>query len=492
LKKGFSIAVALAVVLMMAAPVFSADTKDKVGLGVRGGIFFSGGEWKLGPMGGAEIKFGVHKNVAIGLVGMYGHTKGGMLEYDANSILKMVSTDEDSLKLRIRHHIIEAAGWFNITPDAPYNFYLTAGVGVDSWRVRDKSGNKVDVADTAGNAFEFSDQALTLMFGAGVEYFIIPEFSAGLALRYHLLTSVFSQFKDEKDIGDDIDAPSGVFEIGVGVTAYLGKCDDDDKDGVCNESDQCPETPKHCIVDSVGCPIDTDGDGVCDGVDKCMDTPKGCKVDMSGCQTDADGDGVCDGLDKCPDTPKIAKVDANGCPIDTDKDGVADYLDKCPDTPRGCKVDADGCPLDEDGDGVCDGLDECPKTPAGLKVDAKGCPTDYKIDWETVLVGVTFSVNSAVLTDKDKATLDQTVDALKAFPHVRLEIQGHTDSSGAYDKNVELSQKRAQSVADYFVAKGAEAGRFDVKGYGPDKPKVDNSTAENRAKNRRVELKRLN
>jgi len=58
---------------------------------------------------------------------------------------------------------------------------------------------------------------------------------------------------------------------------------------------------------------------------------------------DSDGDGVTDDMDRCPDTPKGVTVDARGCPIDSDGDGVPDYLDKCPDTPKGAKVNAQGC-----------------------------------------------------------------------------------------------------------------------------------------------------
>ncbi|RJP69895.1 MAG: OmpA family protein [Candidatus Abyssobacteria bacterium SURF_17] len=99
---------------------------------------------------------------------------------------------------------------------------------------------------------------------------------------------------------------------------------------------------------------------------------------------DSDGDGVPDNLDKCPDTPKGVKVDKDGCPLDSDGDGVADYLDKCPDTPKGVKVDKDGCPLDSDGDGVPDYLDKCPDTPKGVTVDAAGCwiIRDLKFDYD--------------------------------------------------------------------------------------------------------------
>jgi OOP family OmpA-OmpF porin len=58
---------------------------------------------------------------------------------------------------------------------------------------------------------------------------------------------------------------------------------------------------------------------------------------------DSDGDGVTDDMDQCPDTPKGVTVDAQGCPLDSDGDGVPDYLDKCPNTPKGAKINAQGC-----------------------------------------------------------------------------------------------------------------------------------------------------
>jgi hypothetical protein len=61
LQKGFKTVTVLALVLMLTIPAFAAETTDKIGLGARGGLFLTGGEWKLGPMGGAEIKFGIPK-----------------------------------------------------------------------------------------------------------------------------------------------------------------------------------------------------------------------------------------------------------------------------------------------------------------------------------------------------------------------------------------------------------------------------------------------
>ncbi|MEA3362247.1 MAG: OmpA family protein [Thermodesulfobacteriota bacterium] len=59
---------------------------------------------------------------------------------------------------------------------------------------------------------------------------------------------------------------------------------------------------------------------------------------------DSDGDGVTDDLDRCPNTPKGAPVDKVGCPLDSDGDGVFDYFDQCPGTPAGVSVDVYGCP----------------------------------------------------------------------------------------------------------------------------------------------------
>jgi OOP family OmpA-OmpF porin len=88
---------------------------------------------------------------------------------------------------------------------------------------------------------------------------------------------------------------------------------------------------------------------------------------------DSDGDGVVDEVDKCPNTPRGITVNARGCPPDSDGDGVPDYLDQCPGTPLGVAVDNSGCPFDSDGDGVADHLDKCPNTPKGATVNEAGC-----------------------------------------------------------------------------------------------------------------------
>jgi OOP family OmpA-OmpF porin len=229
-------------------------------------------------------------------------------------------------------------------------------------------------------------------------------------------------------------------------------------------------------------PIDSDGDGVPDNLDKCPDTPRGVRVDSSGCPIDSDGDGVPDNLDKCPDTPKGVKVDSDGCPLDSDGDGVPDFLDTCPDTPKGTKVDSSGCPLDTDGDGVPDYRDECPNTPKGATVNSKGC-------W--ALTGmVLFDFNSANLKEEVFPLLDEVVKILEKNPEIKGEIQGHTDSRGAEAYNQDLSERRAKAVEDYLESKGIDRARLTSKGYGETQPIASNDTEEGRRENRRVELKR--
>ena len=96
----------------------------------------------------------------------------------------------------------------------------------------------------------------------------------------------------------------------------------------------------------VGFVSDSSGKIVGTGFGECLHTVRW-KSDMGMCgmkaDKDSDGDGVPDDKDKCPGTPKGVKVDKDGCGIDSDGDGVADYEDACPGTPRGTPVDTRGC-----------------------------------------------------------------------------------------------------------------------------------------------------
>jgi len=90
------------------------------------------------------------------------------------------------------------------------------------------------------------------------------------------------------------------------------------------------------------------------------------------------------------------------------------------------------------------------------------------------------------LTVASHAPLDAVADGLKKHTRLKVEIQGHTDSTGSVPYNMKLSQKRADSVRDYLVQNGANPDQLTTKGFGPKQPVASNKTAEGRAKNRRV------
>lgn len=261
---------------------------------------------------------------------------------------------------------------------------------------------------------------------------------------------------------------------------------DSDKDGVMDSKDKCPGTAAGIKVDATGCAKDSDGDGAADSYDRCPGTPRGVSVDATGCPTDSDGDGVADNNDKCPGTAQGVKVDASGCPIDSDGDGIADSNDKCPGTAQGVKVDASGCDInkDDDGDGIANRMDSCPGSAPGAVVDGTGC--DLKADIR--LNNVQFKTGTANLDAQSKNILNRVAATLNANPHLKFEVAGHTDNTGNYQSNVNLSESRAKSVRQYLIDNGVSASRLTARGYGPDKPVASNDTRNGRSLNRRVEL----
>lgn len=104
---------------------------------------------------------------------------------------------------------------------------------------------------------------------------------------------------------------------------------------------------------------------------------------------------------------------------------------------------------------------------------------------------VEFETDSDVITPVGQAVLDEILEALRRFPEISIEIAGHTDDLGPDDYNLDLSRRRAEAVLEYVVANGESPDRFVVIGYGETRPLVENMSAENRARNRRIEFKAL-
>ncbi|MFL1895303.1 OmpA family protein [Aquimarina sp. 2-A2] len=102
--------------------------------------------------------------------------------------------------------------------------------------------------------------------------------------------------------------------------------------------------------------------------------------------------------------------------------------------------------------------------------------------------GVYFDTNKHNINAKSRATLNKLVGIFKEYPNTNLLVEGHTDSTGDDAYNMTLSKKRANAVTSYLILQGVDSGRFKTLWHGETMPKYDNSTAEGRSKNRRVEL----
>jgi len=235
---------------------------------------------------------------------------------------------------------------------------------------------------------------------------------------------------------------------------------------------------------------DSDGDGVLDMWDACPNTPAGIDVTSRGCEIldmnrDADNDRIPDSIDECPNTPPRDPVDPRGCSLDSDRDGVISGKDRCPASAPGADVDRYGCSNDSDGDGVLDHHDKCPSTRAGVRTDIDGCEINDVIR----LPGVNFETNRDTLLPGTEYLLQTAADTLNKHPDLQIEVAGHSDDVGNADQNIGLSMRRAKTVRDYLIRYGVDENRLTFRGYGEAQPIADNSTAEGRARNRRVELR---
>lgn len=103
--------------------------------------------------------------------------------------------------------------------------------------------------------------------------------------------------------------------------------------------------------------------------------------------------------------------------------------------------------------------------------------------------GVTFDVGSATLKPAFRATLNDVAASLKQYPNSLIDVYGHTDSTGSDSFNQSLSERRAQTVANYLTSQGVNTARIRWQGFGETMPVADNSTEEGRRLNRRVEIK---
>jgi outer membrane protein OmpA-like peptidoglycan-associated protein len=102
--------------------------------------------------------------------------------------------------------------------------------------------------------------------------------------------------------------------------------------------------------------------------------------------------------------------------------------------------------------------------------------------------GVYFATNKYNINEASQTTLNKLAGVFKEYPDTNILVVGHTDSAGDANYNLTLSKNRANSVTNYLTGKGLTNNRFTTNWFGETQPMHDNSTAEGRAKNRRVNI----
>ncbi len=132
------------------------------------------------------------------------------------------------------------------------------------------------------------------------------------------------------------------------------------------------------------------------------------------------------------------------------------------------------------------------QAPASAALEAEGnfsieaCKGRFEILSRTD--NIYFQPSSAILDPRSQLILDSIVDIISRCPGMAIEVSGHTDSDGGEALNQALSEKRAESVKAYFVAKSIDAARISTIGYGESRPFVPNDSPENKRRNRRIEF----
>ncbi len=379
---------------------------------------------------------------------------------------------------------------------------------------------------TAGNLYAPDDKmraTIIIPLGIGFDIFASKKF----AINVDFGVATMSNKIDLRDNS----SPDGYVTGRVGFSWYPGSgdADDRDEDGLTDGQERRLGTdPENPDSDGDGLndgdelrryrtnPLrsDSDGDGLTDG-----DEVTKYKTDPS--RYDTDGDGLSDG-------DELQKYNTDPTRVDTDGDGLTDGDEILRLKTDPLKVDTDGDGLsdwdevksyrtdpanpDTDGDGIIDGEEVAKYRTNPLKADSDGGglidgaevirgtnPLDPKDDAvkETIVLergknlmlqGINFNTGSATLTSDSEEMLERVFAGLVSNPKVRVEIAGYTDNVGSRVANEQLSQRRAEAVRAWLIAKGIAASRLTARGYGIRNPIDTNTTAEGRARNRRIEF----
>ncbi|HEY3296674.1 MAG TPA: OmpA family protein [bacterium] len=214
---------------------------------------------------------------------------------------------------------------------------------------------------------------------------------------------------------------------------------------------------------------DTDGDGLTDG-----DEVLQYKTDPL--KADTDGDGLTDG-------DEVLKYHTD--PLNKDSDG-----DKLTDGDEVLKYHTDPLKKDTDGGTVDDGTEVARGTDPLNPADDVPKIAITEVGKPIVLEGIVFRTNSAEILPASEKILNDAYETLRDNPKIEVAINGYTDATGSRDRNLKLSEARANSVKQWLVKKGIDEKRMTTRGFGPENPIGDNKTTEGKQKNRRIEFVR--
>ncbi len=403
---------------------------------------------------------------------------------------------------------------FDLEKINPYGYL---GVGALNFKVTDKP---VTPAPSETNE---DGWAVFIPVGIGLEYAITDNWIADFSAGYGYV------FRDDLNYHDNSSTQGnddGWVNVGVGILYAPFTNSDEDNDGLMkNEEEDLGTDPLN---------PDTDGDGLKDGEEiKTFNTDP--------LNADSDGDGLADGAEvkEYKTNPNKADTDGDGLsdgdevkthytdPLKTDSDGDSlsdgDEVNTYKTNPNKADSDSDGLDdakeislktnpnnKDSDNDGLNDGEEVNKHNTNPLKADTddgsiddlreitRGTnplnPEDDVIieATEIVLEGVTFATGSAEVTPESETELLLVLNTLKAYPDMEVQIIGYTDNVGSERNNQALSERRAKSVVQWLVNKGIDSNRLVAVGKGEESPIAVNNTPEGRAKNRRIEFRRIN
>jgi len=481
--------------------------------GVQFGIQFNGlypandfskedliGSYELSYLGRAFFRFELMEGLQAELGGGYGIYSG-----------------KDLVDVKYKTEIYPFDLRFVVSPFKmdSWNPYFYVGGGAIRYLVKEKpkSLSRYSVEDKGWTAYY--PVGIGSQFRLGDNVMFEVNLGAGYSLTENL------DYYNKQNSANDAFA-----SLGIGFTFGPAANDDKDQDGLFRKEE------KELGTDPLN--PDTDGDGLSDGEE--VNTYR-----TNPLNPDSDGDGLNDGMevtqyktsptnpdtdgDGLTDREEVSKYKTNPNKADSDSDGLNDYAEVTTYKTDPMTADTDSDSLndgaevnvyktdpnkaDSDGDTLNDGEEVTSLKTDPLNPDTDGGTVDdgievrrgtdplnpdddvVKVGVPIILEGITFATRKAEITPESEGTLQKALRTLQTYPEIDVEIGGHTDNVGSSSSNQKLSQKRAEAVRDWLTQNGIDPGRLTAVGYGKDQPTVPNDTPENKAKNRRIEFKRI-